>query len=497
MPSATNSFVSVKAAGDRSGDFRKSSNPEPSDHAEGKGARGNHRLQFVLDKVSPPVGDELLTPYKKFYLDLEKYNKNNKSILRDKMVGRSQLSTRLMCIEGQGLAHVGNLDEQARSNIENIQGSEINSSILGNQNCTREIHFDRANWKKSREAIESVAISMIELQYHKEIDSPFVGYSEDDLRSIYENRSKTCSESVGLPDESEIIKSDVIANEFLTVPDEKQNQIQNRGYDSITTPDVFLKSNQGGGSYSGVFISLLPLLSAVPLNKDPEVGGENSKPWEKDRQRVTFSNLDDRDHQNDLGNRGWVTKQNTNVAQAADQKLAINGINTSAEKKMTKYHTVRELNIQMSESPDMKIWAAEQLKSQHYKQDNYIVSAPQTKSIFQSEVLKGHIVEPLHTRKILGVHVHRSAEISEIQLLSEESEMTELLARNQNDLKLSLRKIGVENFSLSFSTGQGLADNKSRSSTGEDDNEFIAPEPIDTSRVECSDILVDGLNILV
>jgi hypothetical protein len=293
-----------------------------------------------------------------------------------------------------------------------------------------------------------------------------------------------------------VMNSNTIVEEYATVPAEKPSQVQNSEYGNIAIPDMLSKSSQHDESYPGSFIGFLPLLLATPHNEDPRAEEKKSKSPEVDRQRVAFSALGERDHQVDLFNRLWVTKHNTDAGKAADQKLSTNTINSSSLKSMTEYHKIREPDIQMSGSPDMKGLAAEQLKMQHYKQES-IVSTPQTRFFFQSEIGKRHIVESLQNQQILGVHVHGNAEISEIQILSEDFNMTELLARNQSDLKLSLRKIGVENFSLSFSTDQGLSDNKSRSSMGEDDKDIFAPEPIDTLKIEYSATLVDGLDILV
>ncbi|NBB77498.1 MAG: hypothetical protein GVY02_08980 [Bacteroidetes bacterium] len=496
MASSLISFVSVKAAGERSGAFRKSRNSELPAYTEGKAALEKQRPQFILDKAGAPVDNGLSTPHKKSHLNLEKHKRDSKKISKDEIGGMYQPKARLMGIEDQRVAHVGNLEEHAWRNIDNIKCSEINSVNLGSQHCTQEIYYDQANWKKAEEAKQSAHISMAELQYHKEMELPSAEYGGNKLRSAYEFELKRRSEQIDISIERGVVNSNAIVREYTTVPAEKPSQVQNSEYDNIALPDMLSKSSQHDELYPGGFIGFLPLLLATPHNEDPRAEEKKSKSPEVDRQRVAFSALGERDHQVDLFNHRWVTKHNTDAGKAADQKLSTNTINASSLKSMTEYHKIREPDIQMSGSPDMKGLAAEQLKIQHYKQES-IVSTPQTRFFYQSEIGKGHIVESLQTRQILGVHVHGNAEISEIQILSEDFNMTELLAKNQSDLKLSLRKIGVENFSLSFSTDQGLSDNKSRSSMGEDDKDFFAPEPIDTLEIEYSATLVDGLDILV
>jgi len=496
MASTTISNSSIKITGASSGEVHKPRDPGRLDPVEKEPNLDNRRLQFSLGEASDLAFEGSSVPLKDDYLLSKKYEyEDENKDLKYEVRGSFQFGMSPKSIGSQVQARVGDIDEMDWSEVKITHDLNKYRVILESDGLKLVFQHEEATWGGIQRQTED--ISLIEPQYQKDLNFGSIENREKNYYSLGKLGAKDSSQAI------EFIREQPVAQFGMNGVNPFSNSLPNSRHVGNLESDNSIESNSYATNYlrgkpsHKIPKSISPLKLTVSSSIDFRGGHENTKPGNEGERKFAIAASGNWYHQHNEISRGWVAEADVDVLANANQRTSSIQIDTFAEQKMKGHQETREQNAQMPWSREPKVFAAERFEGQLYKLESNIVSTPQTKSIPQVEFTKAHIVDLPKRKPTIGVHVHRNLEFSEIQIVSENFEITELLTKNQADLKFSLKKIGVENFSLSFSNDQGFSGKKYGLATGATEDGTVSPETTKASEVAYSTALVDGLDILI
>lgn len=201
----------------------------------------------------------------------------------------------------------------------------------------------------------------------------------------------------------------------------------------------------------------------------------------RDHSELVFSQAASRPHRDEANKDNLPT---ASLGRPPNFREISEKMNLSSVSSQEKTDDVLEFNLY--ETPRAKLQAG-----------NVLLAKVLTTSLIGQSM---HTTEPMERKErpnSVSISVQVSAENLEINLSSGQRELSDLLSRHQNDLKGSLRKMGVEEFNLSFARDRDSSSGSSTARSSKEPEDSVLTSLSEVHAPVATRVAVSGVDLLV